>query len=319
MIPIRDKKTDIASEVAQGKALQKKILSLAEEVATKSISSGIVLNQVIAEVAKREGFNRLQIQRLVEESNTIAYNKRYDKLRSSNDRRITFPIASLEGVIEEMGFSAPPEITNPNLSTGGPGQGEIAKAASTQVEVSPIHTPHANVRERYEKHLEKVAALQQRNTSREAARLEKERDSNLFKIANSLVMTERQYKNGNEVFNTMLSDVSLEDGLKEGIIKKASAIADHMVKTKRSHSGFMVTLSENSVDKVADYMLGEYSLIKQADDSSKIKEIKVQPTVDVSDYAQLIDLAKKLQTQQASINQPVPTGSEVVLSGHKQQ
>lgn len=312
MIPIRDKKTDIAAEVAQGKSLQKKILALSNEAATQSISSGDDLNMVIASIAKREGFNRLQIQRLVEESNTVAYNKRYDKLRSSHDRRITFPIASLEGVVKKMGFSAPPEIKNPNLATGGAGEGEMAKAASVQIETSPIHTPHSKVRERHEKQLEKTAALQKQKDERNLTRLEKERNSTLFKIANSLVMSERQHKNGNELFNTMLSDVSLSDQNKNEIVKKASTIAEHMVKTKRSHPGFMVTLSQNSTDKVANHVLGEYSLVKQAEDSLKVKEVKVQPTVDIADYSQLIDLARKLESQQAVAKQPVSAGSEVV-------
>ncbi|MED4068729.1 hypothetical protein [Priestia megaterium] len=314
MIPERDKKTDIASEIAQGKQLQKRILSLAEEAANESLSSNKTLNQIIADLAKRERFNRLQIQRLVEESNTVAYNKRYDQLRASNDRRITFPIASLSGVIEEMGFSAPPEISNPNLPTGGPGQGEMQKAASVQVETSPIHTPHSNVKERHEKYMNKVAAVQKKQDERAKARQEKEKQSTLFKIANSIVMSERQYQNGNEVFNTLLSDVPFTDDDKDAIIKKASTIAEHMVKTKRSRPNFVVTLSQNPTEKVANHLLGEYSLLKQADDTTKVKEVKVQPTVDVSDFSALINLARKLETesqQGARAKQPVTTGSEV--------
>lgn len=314
MIPERDKKTDIASEIAQGKQLQKKIVALAEEAASESLSSNKTLNQIIAVLAKRERFNRLQIQRLVEESNTLAYNKRYDQLRSSNDRRITFPIASLSGVIEEMGFSAPPEITNPNLPIGGPGKGEMQKAASVQVETSPIHTPHSNVKERHEKYMSKVAAVQKKQDERVKARQEKEKQSTIFKIANSIVMSERQYKNGNEVFNTLLSDVSFTDEDKDAIVKKASTIAEHMVKTKRSRPNFVVTLNENPTEKVASHLLGEYSLLKQADDTTKVKEVKVQPTVDVSDFSALINLARKLETesQQGVIaKQPVTTGSEV--------
>ncbi|PGQ88201.1 hypothetical protein [Priestia megaterium] len=314
MIPIRDKKTDIASEIAQGKQLQKKIVSLAGEAAEQSLSSNQTLNQIIADISKRERFNRLQIQRLVEESNTIAYNKRYDKLRASNDRRITFPIASLTEVIEEMGFSAPPEMNNPNLPVGGPGEGEMQKAASVQVETSPIHTPHSNVKERHEKYMNKVAAVQKKQDERAKSLQEKEKQSTLFKIANTIVMSEKQYKNGNEVFNTLLSDVAFSDEDKDALVKKASTIAEHMVKTKRSRPNFVVTLSEDPTEKVASHLLGEYSLLKEADDTTKVKPVKVQPTVDVSDFSALVNLARKLEAesqQGALVKQPVTTGSEV--------
>ena len=312
MIPIRDRKTDIASEVAQGKALQKKLVRLAEEAANESISSHTELNDVIAAITKRENLNRLQIQRLVEESNTIAYNKRYDKLRGSHDRRISFPIASLEGVIEVLGFAAPPEITNPNLSTGGPGEGEISKAASVQIESSPIHNPHSKVRDHYERQLEKTASLPKKETAQAEQRQQKEKKSAIFKIANSIVMSERQYKNGNEIYNTLLSDVSLTEEDKESISKTASTIAEHLVKTRRSRPGFMVTLKQNSMEKVADHILGEYSLLKEAEDSPKVKEITIHPTQGIADFSQLVDLAKKLEIQQKSlVNQPAKADSEV--------
>lgn len=312
MIPIRDKKTDIASEVAQGKALQKRIVRLSEEAAEQSILKNMDLNEVVAEISKREGFNRLQIQRLVEESNTVAYNKRYDKLRGSHDRRISFPIASLEGVIEVLGFAAPPEIKNPNLSSGGPGEGEMAKAASVQIESSPIHNPHAKVRDHYERQLEKTAAFQKKEAEKARQRLLKEKKRAIFKIANSIVMSERQYKNGNQIYNTLIADVPLSNEDKEAISKTASTIAGHLVKTKRSNPGFMVTLKQNSLEKVADHVLGEYSLLKQAEDSQKVKSITVHPTEGIADFSQLIDLARKLEVQQKSlVKEPAITDSEV--------
>lgn len=314
MIPIRDKKTDITSEVSRGEFLQKRVKTLSEEAANRSIDTGTELNVIIADIAKREGFNRLQIQRMVEESNTIAYNKRYDKLRNSHDRRITFPIASLDGVVKEMGFSAPPAIVNPNLPVGGEGEGEINKAASYQIERSPIHSPHSNLDKRRQKYLEKVAAQKQKEETRQYERMKKEYDRNLFKVAHSLAMTERKYGNANEVFNTLASDVSLSKENIDGIIKKASEVAEHMVKTNRSRPGFMVTLCHNPEEKVANQLLGEYSLLKQADteDSPKVKEIKIQTTGDVADFNELVALAKALQNQQNQLaKQPATAGSEV--------
>lgn len=309
MIPIRDKKTDISADVAAGRKLHERIKKLADEVAKKSIEGNVDLDKVIAEVSKREKFNRLQIQRLVEEGNTVTYNKRYDKLKNSNDRRLEYPIASLDGVIKEMGSDAPAEITNPNFSTGGQGSGEMKKVASS-IEFSPIHTPNSRLNEREEKYKQKLAAMEERKAEREKLASEQERKSTLFKIANSLVMSERQYKNSNEIFNTMLSDVPLAQDDIDGIKKVASTISEQMVRSGRSRKGFMVTLEENPTEKVANHLLGEYSLLKVAEETEKIKEIKLQPTTAITDFQQLINLARKLE-KDSVINQPAQAGGEV--------
>lgn len=310
MIPIRDKRTDISSEVAEGRKLQEKIKKLAEEVAKKSIDGNADLDKVIAEISKREKFNRLQIQRLVEEGNTVTYNRKYEKLKTSNDRRLNYPIASLEGVLKEMGADAPEEIKNPNFARGGQGNGEMNKAAS--IEPSYIHNPNGRLAEREEKYKKKLETMKTRRTEQEKVAQEKEHQSTLYKIANSLVMSERQYKNANEIFNTMLSDVSLPQEDVDGIVKKASEISQQMVRTKRSHAGFMVTLEVNPTEKVANHLLGEYSLLKVAEETDKVKEIKIQPTSTVTDFKQLINLARKLEQQQESIiNQPAQAGGGV--------
>lgn len=296
MIPIRDKRTDISSEIAEGKKFHEKIKAFANEAANRSIETSDDLNTVIADISRREKFNQIQIQRLVEEGNTVAYNKRYDKLRNTNDRRIDFPVASLEGVVKEMGSDAPPEEINPNVAKGQSNGGSMSKAASTQIEPSHIHNPNSRLEERKEKYDKKLQALKERRTEHEKMATEREYNSTIFKVANSLVMTERMYKSANEVFNTMLSDVSISQEAVDGIIKKASEISKAMVDSRKAQPGFMVTLSENPTEKVANHLLGEYSLIKEAETNSpKVKNVKVQPTMDVTSYNQLIHLAGKLQ------------------------
>jgi hypothetical protein len=309
VIPIRDKKTDISSEVAEGRKLHEKIKKLADEVAKKSIEGNVDLDKVIAEISKREKFNRIQIQRLVEEGNTVTYNKRYEKVKHSNDRRLSYPIASLDGVLAEMGESAPEEIKNPNLATGKQGSGEMKKVAST-IEHSPIHTPNSRLSEREEKYKQKLAAMEEKRMEQEKLAYEKEHKSTIFKIANSLVMSERQYKNGNEIFNTMLSDVAIPQEDVDGIKKVAMDISEQLVRTRRSHQGFMVTLEENPTEKVANHLLGEYSLLKVAEETEKVKEIKVQPTTAITDFQQLVNLARKLE-KESVINQPAQAGGEV--------
>jgi hypothetical protein len=309
MIPIRNKQTDISSDVAEGRKLHEKIKKLADEVAKKSIDGNIDLDKVIAEVSKREKFNQLQIQRLVEEGNTVTYNKRYEKVKHSNDRRLSYPIASLEGVLAEMGADAPEEIKNPNFATGKQGSGDMKKVASS-IESLPIHNPNGRLSEREEKYKKKLAAMKERRTEQEKVASEREHKSDLFKIANSLVMSERQYKNGNEIFNTMLSDVNIPQEDVDGIKKIARDISEQLVRTRRSHNGFMVTLEENPTEKVANHLLGEYSLLKVAEDTGKVKEIKIQPTTAITDFQQLISLARKLE-KESVINQPAQAGGEV--------
>lgn len=296
MIPIRNKNTDISSDVARGNKLQKKVDQLSELAANKSINETKPLDEVIAEISRNEGFNRLQIQRLVEEANTVTYNKRYDKLRNSHDRRITFLLASLDGVIKEMGFSAPPEVSNPNLSKGGEGEGELKKVAST-IEPSYVHNPNRGARDRYNKRMEKLAARKVLEDKKSNERKQADKDSTIFKIANSLVMTERMYKNANTVFNTLLSDVDFNQSDVDRIIEKTAEINEYMVKTRRSHPDFVVALEEDSMDKVASHVLGEYSLLKTAT-VDKVEEIKVQPTSNINDFKQLVELAKRLEREQ---------------------
>ena len=310
-IPIRNKRTDISSEVARGRELEKKIKTLAHDISTESIEDGVDLDILIARVAEREGFNRLKIQRLVEESNTVAYNMRYDKLRSSHDRRITFPLASLKGVVDAMGDKAPPVEDNPNLAKGEKGTGNMAKAASLSIEPSPIHTPFSRAKENYEAYQEKVASQQDKQKQKELAQLERERKSTLFKIANCLVMSERRYKNANELYNTLLDDVPLSQEDMNDLKKTASDLASTLSKRPHHLRQFMVTLEENPTEKVANRILGTHSLLKEAEDQLKTKKINVQPTVDVTDFSDLINLARKLEAQQKQQQLINPSINEV--------
>jgi hypothetical protein len=291
----RDKATDIAGEVARGKDLRQRIMTCADEAATRFMNGGN-LNDIVADISKRESFNRLQIQRLIEESNTIAYSKRYDQVKKEKDRRFTFDLAELSRVIEKMGDQAPPAVDNPNWVTGKPGDGEMDKSAS--VEFSPLHNPNMRTKEAREKLLEKRAAFDKVEKSAEHHVLTREINSGIFKIASSLVRTEQVHRRGNQTFNTLLDDVSLRDDLVSGIQKKAAEITQSLIDTRRIHSGFTCSLEVNPAEKVANLLLGEHSLIKAAHDVSKVEAPKVAPTSDISDYQQLIELARKIQVQE---------------------
>lgn len=297
MIPKRDKQTDIASEIAQGKHFQKRLRQCAEEAASRFIR-GETLNFAVADITKRENFNQLQIQRLVEETNTIAFNKKYDERRKESDRRISFGLAELSGVLEELGSEAPPAMENPNWVKGKLGEGNMAKSASVQIHSPNSSTDASRERLKARQENEKRQALE-----KEARELNREIESGIFKVAQAIVHSERSFKNGNQVFNTMLSNVAFDDFMADGIMKKAEEITDHMVATKRFHSGFELNLEVRPQEKVASTIFGTHSLLKSANELDLVKEPKIAPIQDIGDYQQLINLAKEIQNkQQASLN-----------------
>lgn len=286
MIPKRTKDTDISRDIAAGKELKEKISALATEAANKFLK-GENLNVAVADIADREGFNRLQIQRLIEETNTISYNKKYETVKKANDRRISFELADLRKVLDQMGSSAPSEIDNPNEVKGRPGDGEIKKEAS----YASLHRPHKNVDVLRERAISKTASVQANVVQKESARIAKEYASDIFKIANSLVMSQRLYKNASEVLDSITSDVELASEVVEDIEKKATEIAELMVSTNRLHSSFQLNLSRN---KTAEFFLGDHSLLKVGSATNKINAPKVASTQGVSSYDELLKVAKRI-------------------------
>ena len=245
----------------------------------------------------------MKIQRVVEEANTVAFQMRYEQKKYSHDRRVSFPLASLEGVLAEMGDDAPELEVNPNISTGQKGEGSMNKAASLEIELSPssLYRTGNHAKKRYEEYQERLAKQQEKEELKKIARAEKERDSLLFKIANSLVMTDRRYQSGNEVFNTLIRDASLSEESALNIQKTASDVASALSKRHHHSSDFMVRLEQNPIEKVATRVLGEHSLLKEAEDELKVKPVKVQPTMNVNDFSQLVNLARQLEAQQSLI------------------
>jgi len=302
-IPIRNRNTPISSEVQGGYEVERLVKKLAKEAAKLSIDSSISLNEAIAQKAK--GLNSLKIQRIVEEGNTVMFQMLYDKKKYSHDRRIKFPLASLDGVLTAMGDEAPELEVNPNIATGKKGEGEMKKVASLETSPNLLYRTTNKAKDRYEEYQEKIAKQEEKERLKKVAKAEKECDSLLFKIANSLVMTERRYKTANEVFNTLITDAELPDESVESLQKTASDVSETLSKRNYHASNFMVRLEHNPMNKVATRILGEHSLLKEAEDQLKTKPVQVQPTMDVADYNQLVNLARQLKAQQSFIaNQP---------------
>jgi hypothetical protein len=291
LIPKRTKNTDITGEIADGHQFKKRLLKLADEVADRFIN-GERLSDAIADVAKREKFTQIQVQRLVEEGNTVAYNKKYATMKKDKDRRVSYEIASLEDVLASMGSDAPPKVDNPNFVTGQTGEGEIKKEASAR----SVHNPYANLDAGRQRMMEKRAHQVKVANEKEQRKIVTSIKSDIFKFANCLVRTEQLNKNANTIYNTILSDVSLDSGIKELIEKKSHDISTQLAETGRARNGFVVSLKEDYMQKIASNVLGEQSLLNTK--SNKKEAPKVAPTGGISDYEQLVSLAKRIQQQQ---------------------
>ena len=286
MIPKRDKNTDISKDIAAGKELKEKIVNLAQE-ATRKFMGGANLNVTVADISDREGFNRLQIQRLIEETNTIAYNKKYETVKKANDRRISFELAELRKVLDQMGSSAPGEIDNPNQIKGRPGDGEIKKEAS----FAQLHRPHQNTELLKEKMMAKTASHNEKYKEKENGRLVREYSSDIFKIANSIVMSHRLYKNAGHIVDALANDMTLPIEVIEDIEKKANDIASKLIETKKVVPSFRLNFKR---EKTASYFLGDYSLLKEASFTNKLSMPKIASTQSASTYEDLIKLAKNV-------------------------
>lgn len=293
VIPNRSKETDISSEIAQGKHFKKRLLNCAEEAASCLIK-GESLSEAVARISKRESFNRLQMQRLVEETNTIAFNKKYDMVRSSNDRRVSFDLADLDTSLDLMGESAPPAIENPNWMKGKPGEGEISKMAS-------VHTPNTQVEAMRERMLAKQASKEQERLVKQSKDLSREIESGLFKIANSLVTSHRHHGNGNVLFNTLLEKVAFDEVMIDGITKKAEEITSYLKEHKKVADRFDLVLSVAPHEKIASTVFGTHSLQKQANEFKE--QPKVAPIQNIKDYEELINMARRIQESQQAAKQ----------------
>ncbi len=297
MIPKRDKNSDIARDIAAGRELKEKIVNLAQEAASHFMK-GESLNEAIADIAGREGFNRIQIQRLIEETNTVAYNKKYETVKKETDRRLSFELAELRKVLDIMGSSAPPEIDNPNEVKGRPGEGEILKEAST---TSSLHRPHRNTEEIKEKQMAKVAHAKQKQLESETNQIVKNYQSHIFKIANSIVMSHKMYKNASDILSAVSDEVTLPNEVLEDIEKKAQEITEYMIENKRIHPNFSIVF-EKGQSKQASYFLGEYSLINPSSETSKYQIPKIASTQHVSTFEQLLKIAKLINEDQEKLS-----------------
>lgn len=300
-IPKRTKDTDISQSVIRGKAFKKFVEQTAKEVARRYVdgNEGKLLNELIAEVAKAESLNRIKIQAIVEETNTQAYLRFYEKKRNQSNRDVRFPLASLANVIEAMGDDAPPEVVNPNVVKGGEGNGQLDKKASAAPRTG-LYLDMEKARGRIQKRADAESAAR---LAKEARQSEIEVNEGIFKVAHALVRTEQMHGNANLVFNTMLDEANLSDGAIEGIIKKASSISETLHQKGKLLEKHMVNLKVDGNEKVASHILGAYSLNQQDGEGGRVRTLPVSGFQGIDSFDDMVKVAKTIERFEEKLRQ----------------
>lgn len=300
-IPKRTKDTDIASSVIRGKHFKKFVERTAKEVAKRYVegTEGRLLHEYIADIAKAESLNRIKIQALVEESNTQTYLLLYEKKRNETTRDVQFPLASLSSVLDELGADAPPEVVNPNIVTGGKGNGELDKKASTSFK-GGLNLDNDKVRERMQK---RAAATEQAALQKERRAAEREVSEMIFKVAHALVRTEQRHGNANHVFNTLLDEARLSDESIDGIIKKASDISGTLRRKGMLMEKHMLNLKVDGNEKVASHILGTYSLNQQDGEDGRVRPLPVSGFQGIDSFDDMVKVAQTIERFETKLRQ----------------
>lgn len=311
MIPKRTKDTDISADVMRGRIFRDRLFKLADEVARRHASGRESLPTVIADISKREGFDQIKIQRLVEEGNTRAYLARYEQVRNLDDRRFSFIPAEIETVLLEMGDAAPPKIDNPNWVVHTSQGGTMQKTASTHESepsmIGKVHRPLGNTDHLAEKIAQEKAAATQMEKTAAYKHAQREVETLIHKVASACVQTQRMHKSGSQLFNTIVDQAGLDMDIAQGISKRANTIQEELKRRGAIYPSYMVDFKVEATEKVASLMLGNLSLMSKQAATELVEKPKVAPSSHAADYDQLLALAKNLQAQAEIANANKPT------------
>lgn len=283
-IPKRNTMTSIEEELTEGRRLQSLIQNEAKRIANE-VGTDDRLNEEVARSAKAHNFNRLMIQRLVEEVNTLSFNVRYDERKNERDRRVTFELAEVDKVLDYMGEDAPGEVVNPNFPNGfiEPPEEEVVGLFGKTASVD--NNLFSNSR-RTRDH-----SVHEKEDAKRMIRLAyNQYEKGIEKIANVIVQSGFRYNNANEVFNTLISDVGLNKKATNDIIESSyDKLAFHK-KAKHVPLSFSMELTVSEMEKKADSLFGDHSLLEKTA-SHSYRKPNVRYTDDIVDYDDLVKLA----------------------------
>ena len=290
-IPLRDKNTDISAEISKGRHFENFLRSESAKIAER-VGEGDNLNEEIASLARRERLNRLQIQRFVEEVNTLSFNVRYKLMSNSRDRRVTFELAELEKILNIMGSDAPGEVINPNFPNG------FTEKTASEVDYGLDKIASFDYEGMMNRKSEDVGRVELLELEKEAKQLDRMYKNGISKIANTIIDSELKYGEGNNVLLSILSDMFSEN--LEGDIhlnKKASSDIINSINSKISFrkeasdrfKDMNISLESGSVTS-NDSLFGEYSLLEKSAHTNVYEAPKVSYD-DMESYEVLVKFA----------------------------
>lgn len=299
MIPLRAKDTDISSDVQAGKEFEKLLLSTAEAIVEQVGMEYNGLSEAVAERAKDLNFTRLQIQRLLEEVNTLSFNHRYKKMMHSRDRRVEFALADLGAILSHMGDAAPPELENPNFPGGfirpsaNDGYQPLSKVASEE-------SPFANLT------MEKLASFSRHDiTNHERHELEKKAKrlnmaylDGITKIANAIVWSDFYKGTGSDVYDVFLDSAGNLDKIASDLDKTVSDVTNLLIRQDYLQNDFSVNLERNGFHKKANNLFGSSSLLGGA----ATEKVNLHPVDDVTNHDDLLKVAKTVKNAYNEVN-----------------
>lgn len=262
----------------------KKLLDYRNVIVSEFLKYNIDLSKAISKIAKRDGLNDDQIQRIVEEVNNQVYLVKYDKLKGRPDREVEFDLASTDKVKklmkgEEVNSNSEPteEVKEEKLSFKTAFEQEkmdsfekVASAESYDLFNGVLTHSYGDLsintrRTRDEFMMTKIANhINQKED--ELNKIAKALKNTASELGDTFVNLERLGADTNEVMSAIIKSAELNEKEVE-LIKEATADRiNTLVERRYLPEDFTVDFTNLNLEKKASekFTLGKYSLNKTA-------------------------------------------------------
>lgn len=261
------------------------------------IKNNINPNNTLQKIASNYNLNEEQAKRLVEDTNVSIYLQKYAQTRGKAMRRVEFPLADLNLVMNKVS-SEQIEGEKGDNKMGN----ELDKVAFDLTETSDsINFLNSNIQ--YDSKLwddgnpEKVAShyIKQKISGRindeieKAASDIKEILGNISYVGNALIHNHRASQSAQQIMDKIAEEIggtSFERPVINYVMKKTAQLKEQ----RMLPGNFEIDLKETSLKK--DFSLGKHSLSKLATDTTVIEVPKLP---DGTDMDKLIEVARTIE------------------------
>jgi hypothetical protein len=293
-----------------------------EECANEFINRNISLNESVVKIAEQNSLNEYQVRRLIQEANTITYNKLYDNTKGSDVRRPKFEIARYDQIRERLKFPEPNTIVEKCASDQS--NNHMEKVAALKMETGLTgqwsYKMGSLATEGFNEEANKRTLLMKKIAQKGAELMQKEASSTeeFFKrvkiIGEALIKCAQLEGNENEVFNELCKDASLSFGHQAPLVAYVDGVLELRKEGGVVPNNFSVDFTINK--KAEGLSLGEYSLSKTAARKPNIPSMTAEDVL-IQNYQDLINQANalvKAQAQMVEDNKAVDAFKEKIRS-----